>query len=253
MTAATYDFNLSTVQSSASSMIVELQPDTTSATPGTDGRWQGGVRPRITLNWAAGVKLAQGTVNTAPNSSVDGNAVYKWVKISSTPSDLTLDTSALPTVTITDDDSSGGGNTIVYGPTSTTDTTYQQVGNNKQQISGNFSDVTFDMWFGNADGTDGVMLSHAGFGAVTVTVYNAGTTSTVNNTKKWVGDDGSIPANTSFVVTHRPDITAVAITSAGVDRGGVGYGGNSTNGAKTGTYARMRHQTATSITITRLA
>lgn len=125
MTAATYDFNLSTVQSSASSMIVELQPDTTSATPGTDGRWQGGVRPRITLNWAAGVKLAQGTVNTAGNTTVDGNAVYKWVKISSTPSDLTLDISSLPTVTIVDDDASGGTG---YGPATVQDTGSQNTG-----------------------------------------------------------------------------------------------------------------------------
>lgn len=137
MTEATYDFNLSAVQSSASSMIVELQPDTTSATPGTDARWQGGVRPRITLNWAAGVKLAQGTVNTAGNTTVDGNAVYKWVKISSTPSDLTLDTSALPTVTMTDDDSGGGGGqtmTFIYGPADNAgDSLTQNIGSRQQQ------------------------------------------------------------------------------------------------------------------------
>jgi len=119
MTAAPYTFTLSAAQSSATSMVVAMRAKIGSSIPGTAARWQGGVMPQATLNFAAGVTTATVTVNTAPNATVDGNAEYEWYKVSSTPSDLSLDTSGLPTVTIVDDDTSGGGGptvTYVYGP-----------------------------------------------------------------------------------------------------------------------------------------
>jgi len=116
MTAATYTFTLSAAQSSAVSMVVAMRAKTGSSIPGNASRWQGGTMPQATLNWAAGATAATTTVNTAPNSTVDGNAEYEWYKVSSTPSDLTLSTASLPTVTITDDDT-GGSTGKTFGPT----------------------------------------------------------------------------------------------------------------------------------------
>jgi hypothetical protein len=249
MTAATYDFTLSAAQSSASSMIVELQPDSSSPTPGTDGRWQGGTRPRITLNWAANALVAQGTVNTASNSTVDGNAVYKWVKISSTPSDLTLDTSALPTVTITDDDSAGGGDTIVYGPQTTSDSGNVPVGSAKQRMTGKVNDAVFSMSVGSsADGSDRVEVYHDGFAAVKIRRWTGGTATTVATAAVW-GPNNAIPANNDFSLTHDPVAGTITLISGGTTRlNAVSYGTPAS-----GTYARFQHDGGQTVTITRLA
>lgn len=135
MTAATYTFTLSAAQSSATSMVVAMRAKTGSSIPGNASRWQGGVMPQVTLNWAAGAMTATATVNTAPNSSVDGNAEYEWYKVSSTPSDLTLSTASLPTVTIIDDDTSGGGGGNSFGPADTADTTLLNTGTTRQRHS----------------------------------------------------------------------------------------------------------------------
>jgi len=152
MTAATYDFNLSAAQTSATSMVVELQPDTSSSTPGTAARWAGNALPRLNLAWPAGVRLAQGTVNTAQNAVVDGPADYVWRKISSNPADLILDISALARVRITDDDSAGGG--TGYGPLTVQDTGVQDTGSTAHIGQFLFVPGTKTvMWFHGLDST----------------------------------------------------------------------------------------------------